>query len=186
METKTEKTLMDKATLKVVNKWLSEGGTSVSYVKQLIAEELEKDSIDDESAFVASDEASGIDWNDLAHKKTWREGFEAGAAWMKNKKQQTNNDSILFLVKDEMSKMEHEGLMNACNGTHTNRIIIEAANYLHKIGHASFHNTINTDLKKSVIALLDNIGVDVNNVDEQGCSHLVQDALYALKQAGGV
>ncbi|MCC7514599.1 MAG: hypothetical protein IT212_07885 [Bacteroidia bacterium] len=131
MET-TTKTLRDKATLKSVYKWLSEDGTSVSYVKQLISEELEKDSIDDESAFVASDEASGIDWSDLAHKKTWREGFEAGAAWMKNKKP-----------------------------------------------------NVNADLIKSVIALLDNIGIDVNDVDEQGCSHLVQDALDALRKAGG-
>lgn len=130
METKT---LMDKATLKAVNKWLEEGGTSVSYVRQLISEELNKDSIDDESAFVASDEASGIDWNDLAHKKTWIEGFKAGASWMKNKK--TN---------------------------------------------------VNADLIKSVIALLDNIGIDVNDVDEQGCSHLVQDALDVLRKVGGV
>jgi len=38
---------------------------------------------DDQICFVASDESNHHDWNDLAFKQPWADGFEAGAKWMR-------------------------------------------------------------------------------------------------------
>lgn len=36
--------------------------------------------------FVAEDESTGIDWNDLAFRPVWVEGFIAGAKWTRSVK----------------------------------------------------------------------------------------------------
>ena len=38
---------------------------------------------DEKISFVASDESNHHDWNDLAFKQPWADGFEAGAKWMR-------------------------------------------------------------------------------------------------------